>query len=76
MTPPREGVSHSISGLLAGFMLPNVEHGPTEAFQVVLGLGIAPNVGRNFRLPPFAVCLRLGPVLGTTVPEATMNHDR
>ena len=65
-----DSIDHSVCGCNWRFVLPNLDRCPVKLHQSPRGVGIPGDVACDFGCPPFGVPLRLGEMLGTTVPPA------
>lgn len=57
-------------------MLPEPQHCPALRAQHVIGVSITLLIAYYFLAPPICIGLRPGSVLGTAVPETSIDEDR
>lgn len=55
-------------------MFPNTDHPPTNCPEDQVSLPISANVGGQLFMPPLAVCVWEGAMVGTAVPEAPVDE--
>ena len=62
-------------GLAGVFVFPDPDRLPTEGMQPLIGIGISGSIGFDLLAPEIGIALRPGSVLGTPVPEASIDED-
>ena len=82
--PHAHRLKDSVRDLLGVVVLPDPDHEPASIFEEKCSLPVSFSIGVDLGFPPRSVALRRFPVLGTPVPEATIdkygdlgraNHD-
>jgi DNA (cytosine-5)-methyltransferase 1 len=72
----RQGLNHLSNRCIGALVLPDANHLPACVAKHAIGIAVPRHVAGQLLRPPLTVVARARRVLGTTVPEATVDEDR